>query len=1204
MRIFRESLTAIATLLVLGLFAVLIAPRFIDWNPYRSQITELISRQAGVPVAISGDLRVSILPVPEIDAEGLVIGEEDTPAFTADRLTASLSLTALISGAIHITEARADRVRLSLDALPKLIGKQGAAPVRGSGIDRLDIRSATVISRDEAIASGLDIVLEAPDLAGPLRLDILNPAQSRDFRAQFGRFTDGQARVKGLVEDKKLGMRATLDGLVSLPDGSGRALFDGQALFNGNPFPAGPDGPQVPFDGSARLLLVAGQAIADPLNVAIGLGENATQLAGQVHIDAQTGRPKLTATLGTKRVDVAGLAAMMPAERSSARASGNPLPALQRMILPFNLSLALDIGAMPLPDGTITDVTMELAGDERGLRVGTLKAKIPGASRIAYIRAANAGSALIDGRIELEATDPAALALWLRGGEPAGRMPSSLRASTGITGNGESFDLPGIFIASEAGALSGSGRLENLKPGERARLALELKAGRFDARVLGALDPLRGQGGLELSTKLEISSLVLDGNVVGGLSVDLEREGNRSSLRQLQLKGPSGEQLTLSGAVAPEVTQLTAKLDAERLDALARMLAALMPGPASDALIARAPQLAPALAVANIRIEPRGGDATWDVIADGRFGGSLVKLRSQSHTSGEAMRVSLEGEAQNEDGARLLGQFSGVAIAGGPSLPGKLKLKAEGNPRRALALTLGGAIAGMEIEMEGTLNPFRPTRPLEGRLRFSSGDFSVFHKAMGGGAPQVQQATRARFDGRFFFEGPKITLTAFQSEFGPSRVAGEVSFDFARGGQVAGQLKMGELALATLLGPISGLPSEAMTQAQFPTAPLASALPPTFAGDLWIEAERLLVGGASLRNPQFVLRFAPGLVAIEGLEALHGETRDSEARYGATLTLSRKGKALEAAGRLAIQNARFTEGPGRFSGEIPFSASGETAQDLLASLGGAGQLTVRGLVLPEADLAALGRIATRPLDALLPIEENRIGGLVDQELRRASLSLPDMTLPVTVINGQLRLGGVAIDGRSMQSPNTQLAPQFTLDLPRRHLDFRLGVRLRDAPPGWRGAPPEIAFGWTGRIGEANPLAGIRRQVMVSPLVNGLLAIQLQRDLEQAEAFEADVRERASLLRRQRGDQFTARRRQEIEAFERADADARERASIIRRQRADQFQLRRRTEIEAFEKAEAERKARLELEALLRRQAEEARARALETPPSTETKTQD
>ena len=90
--------------------------------------------------------------------------------------------------------------------------------------------AAAFVERIEGASPGgpgaLDIVLEAPSLIGPFRLQVFDPVPGRDFRAQIGKLEKGRARLKGILEDKSLGSRVTLDGWFGVPGGSGLAKVE------------------------------------------------------------------------------------------------------------------------------------------------------------------------------------------------------------------------------------------------------------------------------------------------------------------------------------------------------------------------------------------------------------------------------------------------------------------------------------------------------------------------------------------------------------------------------------------------------------------------------------------------------------------------------------------------------------------------------------------------------------------------------------------------------------------------------------------------------------------------------------------------------------------------------------------------------------------------------------------------------------------
>ncbi|KAF0232287.1 MAG: hypothetical protein FD175_109 [Beijerinckiaceae bacterium] len=1160
----RDSLTALAALVAIALLALMVGPHFVDWDSQRLRVAAAIEARTGVAVRFSGPLRVTLLPTPELDAETIEVGPPEAPVARAERLTVSLSPLALISGRLTFNTARADRVLVSRPALRTL--RAGTAPgldedwIGQIGFDLLDLKGVRFVERLETGmpaptgTGALDIALEAPSLLGPFRLQVQDPATGRDFRAQIGKLEKGRARLKGVLEDRGLAARVSLDGWFGMPDVSGRPLFDGAATFSGNPSLTGKDGGQLAYQGTARIIAHLDQTIADPINLAFGSGDGAFQLAGQGFLDLKGARPALQIKLGAKRYDAtahfgAEDGARKPGQvnpeqtgRAPSAMAQNAIAVLGQMALPIDIVADLSVGAIQVPGGTLQDVQLKAAVRSGGLVVETFAAGLPGGTKATFTRAAAPESVPVDGRLEVDSSELQTLVSWIRGADGAANLPASARLSARLVGGVTGLKIPDVQIESTAGTLLGSGDLLPPEAGKRIspKMTLDLAAERFDARVLAALDPLRPIPGLELATRLSVKRLALDGQDMGGLQVALDRDGAIATLRQLRLTGRKGEEVTLSGTASGDGLQMTAKLDAERLGDIAQLGNALLPGPMTEAFLKRAGQLEPAIAVANLRLMTRAGDATWDVAVDGRLGGTAVVGRSQSTLKGNDLSVSLEADVSNADGGRLAAQVFGLAMPA-TAIPGRLTLKAEGNPRRLVSGTLTGTMAGVELGFEGGLNPFRST-PLEGRITLASRNLAVLGAAMGS-TKSFRDGVSGRLAGRLVADRSKVLVTGLDAAIGDDPVSGEIAFDLVRGGQVAGQIRLGSVALAPILAPVFGT-SWPQAAAGWSGEGFAPPVPPLAAGDLWIEARTLsLAEGWTLDQPQFVLRFAPGSVAVENFEAKAGE-----ARVAGSVTFSRRDSRVDLGGRLEFARLPLAALKGRLSGEIPMTGGGASPRELIASLSGAGKVTLDEMAVADADPQALARVVTRPLDDLAPINENRIGGLIDQELRKGELRLSGLAAPLGLINGQVR---VAVPPRVLEQAGgmtVSVTPNFSVDLLRREAEARFIFAQTVLPRDWSGAVPEIQLALPlearapgeGRPGESKP----QRRLQVASLVNGFLAMAIQRDLERAEAFEADVRERAAHLRRQRGDAFIERRNREIREAEAAiEAEA---AAIRRR----------------------------------------------------------
>jgi hypothetical protein len=144
-----------------------------------------------------------------------------------------------------------------------------------------------------------------------------------------------------------------------------------------------------------------------------------------------------------------------------------------------------------------------------------------------------------------------------------------------------------------------------------------------------------------------------------------------------------------------------------------------------------------------------------------------------------------------------------------------------------------------------------------------------------------------------------------------------------------------------------------------------------------------------------------------------------------------------------------------------------------------------------------------------------------------------VSAPATLVGGALRMSPVVADAGPAVWQGAVSFDAKTLSL-----EARGTLTTKTAPNGWTGGAPYVALTWRG------PVAAPAREVDAGPLVNGVAAVVLQRELEKVEAFEADANERAR--QNQRRDMDRLRRATE-EAARRAAEDAARHAPAIQTQ---------------------------------------------------------
>lgn len=115
MKILSVIFSMIAVLVVMAL----VAPFFIDWNSYKPQIQEQIKTASGYDVTLTGDLGLSILPVPSFTAQDVKIAVPGAggPFAAVKRVHVALDFFALLRRQMSITAVLLDTPQLTLNAM-------------------------------------------------------------------------------------------------------------------------------------------------------------------------------------------------------------------------------------------------------------------------------------------------------------------------------------------------------------------------------------------------------------------------------------------------------------------------------------------------------------------------------------------------------------------------------------------------------------------------------------------------------------------------------------------------------------------------------------------------------------------------------------------------------------------------------------------------------------------------------------------------------------------------------------------------------------------------------------------------------------------------------------------------------------------------------------------------------------------------------
>jgi AsmA protein len=204
------------SLAVVGAIAalLLVAPRLLNQERYRSLLADRVGRQLNRRVAAEG-LRIRLLPSPAASILGVTIADRvpwSGSFVEAERLDVSLQLLPLLRGDLQVGQIRIDRPRIRIRGGPHgwniddLIGPaarqplaelrrgQGTKPARGQSMlpallaGTLSIRGGTLVVDRQSRGAG-STVLEIRDL----NLEAVAPSPSAPFRIDVGGRLPGEA---------------------------------------------------------------------------------------------------------------------------------------------------------------------------------------------------------------------------------------------------------------------------------------------------------------------------------------------------------------------------------------------------------------------------------------------------------------------------------------------------------------------------------------------------------------------------------------------------------------------------------------------------------------------------------------------------------------------------------------------------------------------------------------------------------------------------------------------------------------------------------------------------------------------------------------------------------------------------------------------------------------------------------------------------
>jgi hypothetical protein len=1179
----RDSLTALAALVILVFVAALAIPPFVDWEERRLDLEAALSGAAGVPVETRGDIDLRLLPSPRLRVDGLTIGVPDgnAPSVVAQGVVAEMELTALLSGQIRFRSIAIGQADLRLPmvdgalSLPALT-RDGTDALGALALDDLAITSLSVTTITPELGAMrrallANLRLGAPSLAGPWRVEGVYAGDR--FRLSAGRLDETLSMQLRLVGGADAPLRYDIDGrLQFVPESAGmRPDLSGEGRLS-----------LLPPDSSETVALEplvlsgafasegAGFALSD-LRVELGDPALGSQLEGEGFLRLDD--PRISLDLAGRRL---ALDAILAGPRGglfmdwlSASGPGAGLP-------PVDLSLAL--GSVGYAREELLDVALRAILEDGVLQVLRGAISLPGEARLSY--AGDIDLSRLDrfsGDVTLTAENSERLARYLpRLGLDGPWIGLLSGPPVDVTGH-VTLDEQGFRVsrlAFQAGESLIQGDLVYRAPeiGRRGRVEADIRADGID---LGDLPPLDAftQAAADADLVVAVSADdVRYGEETGGrIRARLRSEGETIVVDALEISGLAGAQAEVSGRITPDGAGLiTGRLQARRAAPLLTLIGRFQ----QDGLLAMTPGFV------------RNG--ALDLML------SIDRLPPERGLDAGALRMTLEGDVAGGPFSATASTLGGrieefelllstrdtrdwvdldhEAITGRPSTV-SAQMRRSGPDRYAGSIS--GEMAGLRFRTTRALSIDAITREIwDGEVHLATADIRPAVALF-----MLGDAGLDAMDGQM-----RVSLSR---EPGASRLDldGRIGGETLRGrlllpgeGGVSGALQTSRLTLPAMIDILlTNTGAAAIAGEGWSDEPFRPVSLNLRRGEITIEADVIALGrGLALADGR--LDLAP---LSDGLALRNLEGRLGTGRIGGDVSLR-----LSPEGRLAVvgdvdfsglSSNLFGASPdfeAVLTGALDFGGSGSSPAALVADLSGGGTLLLEDIEIARMAPGAITGGLESALQEDDPLGGRTLLGYVERALDAGAFRYPLAQAPTTIVGGALRMEPLRLGDPALGEESW--SGVLAIDLATGSLDMRGVMRASEGPSGWTGAPPQIDLGWTGSW-EAP-----RRVVDVGPLTNGVAQIVLQRELDRIEAFEREAGERTRRLEQLR--------------MERAREEARLRFEAILEERAREAAARREAAIEA---AQAEARARqAETEAAreaerLAQEAEEAARRAAE-----------
>lgn len=1136
---------AIGGLVVVALFAALLAPYFIDWTNFRRDFEVQASRIIGKKVVVHGTVDARILPFPSVTMNDVRVGEDSTgEALVAVRsFSMESELAPFLSGEALIYNMRIDspkvRLRLTEDGTLDWV-RTGTPEIPASTVtlESVTVTGADVLFIDEQTGrdrhlTDLDMDLSARTLAGPWRV-----AGKGALDGQAGSFVfstalpdKGKVPLKLRLLPDNPSMVAELDGVIGLaglrPEYKGRFNIREKFRTETVASDAISDGVKSAAPRVAGIFELLNDRLRIPeYEFKMGDPSDPYIVTGEATIDAGR-KPEFLMTAVGQQVDMSRFGA------NSEGSDDTVAVPLADRVRAF-LTLAADIPIPDLPgkvdirlpalvagDTAIRDIRLQMSPDGDSWRIEQADAQLPGRTTLS----AKGKLTLIDaqsfeGDLLLASNQPSGFAEWVTGAVPdAIRQLKSagFSATVNLTPELQRFENLEIGF----GPANLRGRLEHEQmPGQPPSLSVDLAGNVFDLDTMLALG--------SLMTGQATTASLADQRIAARLKVDhfrafdLDASGFDAAFSvangalgdvRATIKDFHGTSLDIKGGFADVAGTpkggATVKLTSIDPTAFFRLLAdRLPPHPALDRLASSGRYYT----ATDLTLDLKLGLGDWPVEAKltGTANGSRIAARLASQTADLANPdgLTLDASIENPNAWILLGQASVPTLEIDADEDGLLSLKIEQSADTDPQIQLDYSSATTTVNIDGAA---RLTRSgfLDGSyaLTIDSGDIAPYLMMTGIVLPDLAEGLSLNATANIYASPENISIDSLKGSADTNNFNGVLSYPRKMPEpRFEGQLTLASSDLGWFADAVYGPITQPLTGLLSRIDVLKNAGLP-FDLDLQLAAGAFHLGAlGDVKRFNGRLRTSPGKIElvdatgqladgnfagraelgnIDGNAFLRTQMKVTGASL-ATTFWQHDGKPVAS----ALSNLSFA-----------LDTTGKSAVELLKGATGSGTLSLADLTVAGFDGSAFPGIV-KLADAIRgELSEAVLRPGIEKAILGKATRVEKLEIPFNIAGGRLRASNIAGQNNEMS-----FSADADIGLLDGDLAARLSVAFKPGEESQAGADPTVNLDWQG------PLARPERQIEITALNSFLSLRRFEQERRRVEIMQANIAEKQRLRR--------------------------------------------------------------------------------------------